>query len=511
MAVVLLSRHGATERQTSLARLFGGIERVLGAGHRVLRVPTAGAWSASALRAWLRDGALGADLLVAASYPLLRTLREMGWRGRALIVALGELPRGAPGLRSVLPRLDGGDVVWCSSSADVAIYRTLVESGGPRVELVPFGLDDDAYRPLGPGARARLRRRWGLARSDFVMVYAGRVTVEKNVHALLEVAARLRRDGCPARLLIAGSWPQAPFEEFCLWPGDLRAHLAGLVRDAGLERHVHLLPPLDDARLNDLYNLADVFVNLTLHHDENFGYAQVEAMSAGLPVVATAWGGLKDTVRDGGTGFLADTWLSTHGVRFDLPRVVDALELLAGDAAARAELGAAAAAHARREFSPAAYGARLLALVQAALGGPGGGAPARYTRFGAAFDARFRRVGGTLDEPMGLPPVYRGFADADYAALIEPYTSRGWPRYSPGARVFAAAAGRVGDGCFVSTDVLWPGRIPLDEAEARVLRRLDRRRPRTGGDLDREEAAVSDLLKKGLAGLARDGAAGRFD
>src|SRR2546429_3914342 len=153
MAVVLLSRHAATERQTSLARLFGGIERVLGAEHRVLRVPTAAAWSTAALRAWLRDGALDADLLVAADYPLLRTLREMGWRGRALFIALGELPRGAPGLRSILPRLDGGDVVWCSSSADLGIYRTLVESGGPRALGVPYGLDPDAYRPLEPDAR----------------------------------------------------------------------------------------------------------------------------------------------------------------------------------------------------------------------------------------------------------------------------------------------------------------------------------------------------------------------
>ncbi|MDE0088058.1 MAG: glycosyltransferase, partial [Candidatus Poribacteria bacterium] len=35
------------------------------------------------------------------------------------------------------------------------------------------------------------------------------------------------------------------------------------------------------------YNLSDIYINLTLHHDEQFGYTQVEAMSCGTPVIGT--------------------------------------------------------------------------------------------------------------------------------------------------------------------------------------------------------------------------------
>jgi glycosyltransferase involved in cell wall biosynthesis len=448
-------------------------------------LPLPAGLSSAALRLWLREHALDADLLVGANVTVLRELRELGWRGRAVCKALGELPRGAAGLRAILPHLDGRDVVWCSCAADLQIYSTLVASGGPQAVLVPYGLEDGAFRPLGPGARERLRRRWGLERRDFVLVYAGRVTVEKNVHALLDVVGRLRRDGCPATLLVAGSWHDVPFEQFCVRPGDLRARLT-----RGLGRHVRLLPPLNDTRLNDLYNLADVCVNLTLHHDENFGYAQVEAMSAGLPVVATAWGGLRDTVVDGVTGFLADTWLTDHGIRFDLPAVVEALEILAADPALRASLAASAEARARREYSRDAYRARLRGLIAPDCAG---GGTARYTPFGAAYDARF----------PGVAPVYRGFSDRDYATLIEPYTSLGWPRPAPGSRLFAATPGSLGAGWFDSSDILWPGRIPVSEPEAAALRCLDS---------DVPAGIVAGLLRKGLAGITRSGApAGRYD
>ena len=58
---------------------------------------------------------------------------------------------------------------------------------------------------------------------------------------------------------------------------------------------IHLFRP----EVREFYNIADVAINLTLHHDENFGLAQVEAMACGLPVVGSLWGGLKDTIRDG--------------------------------------------------------------------------------------------------------------------------------------------------------------------------------------------------------------------
>jgi hypothetical protein len=63
--------------------------------------------------------------------------------------------------------------------------------------------------------------------------------------------------------------------------------------------------------------MADLMVNMTLHHDENYGFAQVEAMACGTPVVGTKWGGLKDTIKDGETGYHVSTVVTGSGVKIN--------------------------------------------------------------------------------------------------------------------------------------------------------------------------------------------------
>ena len=70
-------------------------------------------------------------------------------------------------------------------------------------------------------------------------------------------------------------------------------------------------------QLARLYTAADLLVTCTTHHDENFGYAQVEAMACGTPVVGSRWGGLKDTIIDGVTGFGFNALFTANGIRVD--------------------------------------------------------------------------------------------------------------------------------------------------------------------------------------------------
>lgn len=505
MARILLGRHADTEPPaTSVHTLFSGIERILATNYDVLRVPAHESWSNVALETWLSEYALEADLFVGSDPQIIRILRMRGWNGKVIFKALGDLPHGALGLRYALPYLHRTDVVWCSSVADKRIYEVLVEQDGtqPEAIVLPYGIDCGVFSPLDEADKERLRRAWDLTLDDFVVVYAGRITMEKNFHSILEAIRHLLHSGARLKLLVARKVEDVPFRQFHMHGGDLDAKIQELVEDLGLSAYVRFVPWLDHAHLNELHNVGDVFINLTLAAGENFGYAQVEAMSAGLPVIATAWGGLIDSSVDGCTGFLADTWVSDYGIRFDMPKIVNALQRLLHKPALRRELGAFAAQRAREQYAWPVYSRRLLTVINALLNATDEPSDSRLTEFGAAFHSRFSVVGEANEGSPPRYPVFSTLADPHYAHLIEPYTSRGRVDGECDSDLFAALPGRIVGKFFYSTDLLWPVRIPIDDQEAQILRQLSRYQPMTRRTVDGNDHLIRSLVKKGLVGIS---------
>jgi glycosyltransferase involved in cell wall biosynthesis len=117
---------------------------------------------------------------------------------------------------------------------------------------------------------------------------------------------------------------------------------------------------LDRGALAALYEQAAVFA-LPSAWPEPFGIVGLEAMSAGLPVVATDVGGVRQWLADGETGI---------AVRPRDPRAfAAALGTLLGDPDMRARMGAAASARAVGEFSLAGHLARVLSMYEQARRG----------------------------------------------------------------------------------------------------------------------------------------------
>jgi glycosyltransferase involved in cell wall biosynthesis len=102
---------------------------------------------------------------------------------------------------------------------------------------------------------------------------------------------------------------------------------------------VHWLGSRDD--IPDLLAAADI--GLLCSHQEGFPNAVLEAMAAGLPVIATRVGGSAEAVVDGDTGLLPPP--------HDPKRLGEAILLLAGDAEKRAAFGRAGKDRAEREFA----------------------------------------------------------------------------------------------------------------------------------------------------------------
>jgi glycosyltransferase involved in cell wall biosynthesis len=145
------------------------------------------------------------------------------------------------------------------------------------MEVLPTGIP---LQDFAGGDGLHFRRLYDIPEHAPMALYIGRVAHEKNIGFLLEVAARLKARRPDFVLVIAGEGPAA----------------AGLQRQAlaaGLERTVRFVGYLERRRrLPDCYAAADVFMFAS--RTETQGLVLLEAMAAGLPVVALAAMGTTD-------------------------------------------------------------------------------------------------------------------------------------------------------------------------------------------------------------------------
>jgi glycosyltransferase involved in cell wall biosynthesis len=192
-----------------------------------------------------------------------------------------------------------------------------------RVAVVPCGVDVDHFRPDGPvEARPSGRRR---------VVVVGRLVERKGVADVIAALPLL-----PGTELVVAGGPGA--DGLAADPEARR--LQALAAANGVADRVELRGRVDRRWLPALLRSADVVACVPRY--EPFGLVALEAMACGVPVVASAVGGLCDTVVDGVTGF--------HVPPGRPDAVAAALGLVLGDPALAATVGAAGAARARARY-----------------------------------------------------------------------------------------------------------------------------------------------------------------
>ena len=241
---------------------------------------------------------------------------------------------------------------YCPRSALVAISESTREmiapyARGRPVEVIPYGV------PL-PGEAATAVRQDETAPSDGPaaaprVLFVGRLVARKGVDRLLAALAEIRET--PWRLEIVGFGPER---------GPLEARAEAL----GIAERVVFLGRVSSEELVAAYRRAACFVlpaTLDEREDtEGLGVVLLEAMSYGVPVVATRRGGIVDIVEDGRTGILVED---------DPATVARALAALLADPARRRALGEAGRARVRERFGWDRIVDRLEAVYRSSGGG----------------------------------------------------------------------------------------------------------------------------------------------
>lgn len=219
-----------------------------------------------------------------------------------------------------------------------AVRRFHIEAGLPaaKLETIHYGLDDL------PSAESELTPEGaGVGLDAFLVLAIGRLIAQKDHATLLEAFAQMHADHPQARLAILG------------W-GPLEEETRTRARTLGIERAV-VLPGRLEPRA--WLERADVFAHTSRW--EGFGLVLLEAMLAGLPIVATRVSAVPEIVVDGETGYLFDAG-DAEGIAAAIGRLVD-------DPDRRRALGEAGLHRARTDFSVAQMTERTLAVYERAV------------------------------------------------------------------------------------------------------------------------------------------------
>ncbi|NAZ37824.1 exopolysaccharide biosynthesis GT4 family glycosyltransferase EpsE [Rubellimicrobium sp. CFH 75288] len=221
--------------------------------------------------------------------------------GRAALVAALAERLGGPSYSLTLhgPLSDygpGQTLKWRGARFATIITRRLLaevktvlrEDRPARLVVQPMGVDVARFR------RARPYVPWTPGSGPLQLLCCARLNPAKGHEILIEAVRRLRAEGLDLRLLVLGEDDDGG--------GGYRAAIEAAVARAGLEEVVALPGAADEGAVVAALHRAHLFA-LASHH-EPLGVAFMEAMAAGVPVIGTAAGGVRELVTHGVDGIL---------------------------------------------------------------------------------------------------------------------------------------------------------------------------------------------------------------
>ncbi|HEX6471647.1 MAG TPA: D-inositol-3-phosphate glycosyltransferase [Streptosporangiaceae bacterium] len=228
--------------------------------------------------------------------PLVHSMHTLAKVKNAALAA-GDTPEPADRVLGEEQVVESADRLIANTDDEARQLVTRYGADPRRVQTVPPGVSLSMFQP---GLAGAARRRLGLPREAYVLLFVGRIQPLKAPDVLLRAAARMLADDPSLRSRLVVAVVGGPSGAARARPEELQRLAAHL----GITDVVRFEPPCPQPELAQWYQAADVTV--VPSYNESFGLVAAESQASGTPVVAAAVGGLRTAVRDGESGVLIE-------------------------------------------------------------------------------------------------------------------------------------------------------------------------------------------------------------
>ena len=170
-----------------------------------------------------------------------------------------------------------------------ATYDKLNVSTKYDIEIIPNFVDLKKFAPVPERNQQQVNKMLGACpKSEKILTHVSNFRPVKRLSDVISVFAEVHKQ-IPCHLVLVGDGPE-------------RSRIENLVHERGLTKSVCFMGKLQD--FTEVLQCSDLF--LLPSETESFGLAALEALSCGVPVVASRIGGVPEVVTHGEVGFLSD-------------------------------------------------------------------------------------------------------------------------------------------------------------------------------------------------------------
>ena len=229
---------------------------------------------------------------------------------------------------------------FCNSADRVIVPTSKIEDllksyGSTKpMSIIPTGIELDMFSSKNDGvdSRSSLREQYGIAPTDKVLLFIGRISKEKNIDELFNILADYLPQKSNVKFLLVGG-------------GSEMDELKQLSNELGISEQVIFAGKKPWDEIGRYYHLGDIFINAS--QSETQGLTYIEALASGMPIVAKADRVLDDVLIEGENGFsftdetsllnALDKLLNDDSLRHDMgSKAVKSVEKFTGAQYARA-------------------------------------------------------------------------------------------------------------------------------------------------------------------------------